>query len=68
MFTFSIKREIRHFHVVVLQKRQRNVQKSTMYARSYCFAYQTFFFYVLVAIASLDLKVPIDVLDINCKN
>ena len=67
MFTFSIKREIRHFHVVVLQKRQRNVQKSTMYARSYGFAYQTFF-YVLVAIASLDLKVPIDVLDINCKN
>ena len=67
MFTLSIKREIRHFHVVVLQKRQRNVQKSTMYARSYCFAYQTFI-YVLVAIASLDLKVPIDVLDINCKN
>ena len=67
MFTFSIKREIRHFHVVVLQKRQRNVQKSTMYARSYCFAYQTLF-YVLVAVASLDLKVPIDVLDINCKN
>ena len=67
MFTFSIKREIRHFHVVVVQKRQRNVQKSTMYARSYCFAYQTFF-YVLVAVASLDLKVPIDVLDINCKN
>ena len=69
MFTFSIKRETyyRHFHVVVVQKRQRNVQKSTMYARSYCFAYQTFF-YVLVAVASLDIKVPIDVLDINCKN
>ena len=64
MFTFSIKREtFSHFHVVVVQKRQRNVQKSTMYARSYCFAYQTFF-YVLVAIASLDLKVPIDVLDV----
>ena len=42
-------------------------KKSTMYARSYGFVYQTFF-YVLVAIASLDLKVPIDVLDINCKN
>ena len=26
------------------------------------------FFYVLVAVASLDLKVPIDVVDINCKN
>ena len=37
-----------------------------MYVRSYCFAYQTFS-YVLVAVTSLDLKVPIDVLDINCK-
>ena len=27
LFTFSIKHEIRHFHVVV-QKRQRNVQKA----------------------------------------
>ena len=27
LFTFSIKRENWHFHVVVLQKRQRNVQK-----------------------------------------
>ena len=27
LFTFSTKREIRHFHVVVAQKRQRNVQK-----------------------------------------
>ena len=60
-------RNYRHFHVVVVEKRQRNVQKSTMYARSYCFAYQTYF-YVLVAVASLDLKVPIDVLDINGKN
>ena len=27
LFTFSTQREIRHFHVVVVQKRQRNVQK-----------------------------------------
>ena len=31
LFTFSIKHEIRHFHVVVVQKRQRNVQKSVLY-------------------------------------
>ena len=28
------KREIRHFHVVVVQKRERNVQKSVMHVRS----------------------------------
>ena len=27
LFTFSTQREIRHFHVEVVQKRQRNVQK-----------------------------------------
>ena len=27
LFTFSTQREIRHFHVVVVQKRQRNEQK-----------------------------------------
>ena len=39
LFTFSIKREIRHFHVVVVQKRQRNVQKSVMHVQSWCFAF-----------------------------
>ena len=34
MFTFSIKHEIRHFHVVVVQKRERNVQKSVRDARA----------------------------------
>ena len=33
LFTFSTKREIRHFHVVVAQKR-RNVQKSEMHVQS----------------------------------
>ena len=38
-FTFSIKHQIKHFHVVVVQKRQRNVQKSVMHVQSCFFAY-----------------------------
>ena len=38
VFTISAKREIRHFHVVVVQWRQRNVQKSVMHVQSCCFA------------------------------
>ena len=34
LFTFSTQREIWHFHVVVAQKRQRNVQKSEMHVQS----------------------------------
>ena len=30
-FTFSIKRKMRHFYVLVVQKRQRNVRKSVMH-------------------------------------
>ena len=37
--TRTIKREFRHFHVVVVQKRQGNVHKSVMRVRSCCFAY-----------------------------
>ena len=37
LFTSFIKREIRHFLVVVLQWRQRNVQKSVMDVQSCCF-------------------------------
>ena len=37
MFMFSTKREIRHFHVVFLQRRPRNVQKSVMHMQT-CFA------------------------------
>ena len=45
VFPSSTKREFRHFHVVVGQRRQRNVQKSC------CFANQTHcFFAVLVAV------------------
>ena len=37
MFTSFIKREIRKFHVVVVQQRQRNVQKSVMHVKKCCF-------------------------------
>ena len=38
VFPSLTKREIRHFHVVVLQRRLRNVQKSVMQVQSCCFA------------------------------
>ena len=38
VFTSSTKREIRHFYDVVVQRRQRNVQKSVMHVQSCCFA------------------------------
>ena len=40
----------RHFHVVVVQWRQRNEQKSVMHEQSCCFTLNLFFFFaVLVA-------------------
>ena len=38
MLTSSIKREIRKFHVVVVQGQERNVQKSVIHVQSCCFA------------------------------
>ena len=38
VFPSSTKRAIRHFYVVVVQRRQRNVQKSVMRVESCCFA------------------------------
>ena len=39
LFTSPIEREIRYFHVVVVQWRQRNVQKSVMHdVQTCCFA------------------------------
>ena len=38
VLTSSTKREIRYFHVVVVQWRQRNVEKSVMHVQSRCFA------------------------------
>ena len=43
-FTFSINREIRDFHVVV-------VQKSVMHVQSCCCANQTYFFFFAVLVA-----------------
>ena len=54
-----MKREITHVHVVVVQKRQRNVQKSMVHAQSCCFANKTYCFLTFsLPSASLDLKVP----------
>ena len=40
VFTYSIKRsrEIRKFHVAVVQRRLRNVEKSVIHEQSCCFA------------------------------
>ena len=38
VFPFSTKRDIRHFHVVVVQRRLRNVQKSVMHVQCFCFS------------------------------
>jgi len=37
VFTSSTQREIRHFHVVVMLRQQRNVQKTVMHVQSCCF-------------------------------
>ena len=59
MFTSSIKLASRHFHVVVVQGRQRNVQKSVMHVQSCLFANQTYcFFDVLVAVRVVVAKAP----------
>ena len=55
LFPSWTKREIRHFHVVVVHWRQRNVQKSVMLVQSCCFANLTYcFFVVLVVVAVID--------------
>ena len=54
MFTFFTKREIRHFHVVVVQWRLRNVQTSVMHVQNCCFVLSSYsFFYFLITAASL---------------
>jgi len=44
-FPSSTKSEIRQFHVVVVQRRQRNVSKNVMHRRSCCFACQNPFLF-----------------------
>ena len=58
MFTFSIKRKIRHSHIEVVEKRQRKIPKSVivMHVQSFCFAYQIFFVDVLVTVAECFLR------------
>ena len=51
MFPSSTKREIRHFHVVAVQRRLRNVQKSVMHVQSCCSANLLLFFAIVVAVA-----------------
>ena len=36
-FPFSTKHKIKHFHVVVVLRRLKNVQKSVMHVQSFCF-------------------------------
>ena len=52
VFPSSTKREIRHFHFVVVQRRQRSVQKNVMHVQSCCFANLNLllFFSVLVPV------------------
>ena len=58
LVTFTIKHEIGHFHVVVAQKRQRNVQKRVMHVQKllFCVLNPLFILDVLVAFTSLNLK------------
>ena len=60
LFTSPLKREIRHFHVEVVQKQERNVQKNVMHVQSCCLLMKPvlFFFTFSLPSASLDLKVP----------
>ena len=44
-FQFSSKHKIWSFHVVVVQGRQRNVQKSVMDVQTSCFAHLTYCFF-----------------------
>ena len=52
-----------HFHVALVQKRQEHVQKKCHARAKLLFSLLNLLF--LVAIASLDLKVPTDVVEVN---
>ena len=59
VFPSLTKRGIRHFHVVVMQRRLRNVQKTVMHVQSCCFANQTYcFFAVHLAVAVVFALAP----------
>ena len=59
LVTFFIKREIRHFHVVVVQKRERNIQKVWCTCKVVVLLIKPIVFMAFsLPSASLDLKVP----------
>ena len=59
VFTSSTRHEIRQFHVVVVQRRQRNVQKCLMHVQSCCFANLNILFFVPFLLSSSALfKLP----------
>ena len=61
VFPFSTKQEIRHFHVVVVQRWLRNVQKGVIHMQSYCFANLNLILFLPFSLPSLSslLKLPI---------
>ena len=69
LFTYSLKwaLEIRKFHVAIVQRRLRNVQKSVMHVQICCFANTNLFFFAgLVAVAVVVAKLPIVVVQKFC--
>ena len=56
--TSSIKHEIRHFHAVVVQKQERNVQKAWCTCKLDCFSIAIAFLTFLLASQSSLLKLP----------
>ena len=76
IFTFSINHDIRHFPILLClcKNGKGDVSKKVMHFLSCYFACQWLevfgfcFFYVLVAVASLDRYVPIDMDDVSCQN
>ena len=56
----SLKHGIRHFHVEVVQKQERKVQKRVMQVKVVVLLIKTFVFFLTFSLpsASLDLKIP----------
>ena len=60
LFTFSAKRQIRHFHVVVVQKQERNDKKVWCTCKAVVLLIKPIVFMTFsLPSASLDLKIPI---------
>ena len=63
LVTSSIKLEIRHLPVAVVQWRQRNVQKSVVHVQSCSFAYSTYRFFLPFSYSSLTWHLKVTWLD-----